>query len=131
MPANTTPIFPLTPVIGIANISSAVTTRTVSGVTGLTSVKAGGTNGTRVDQISIQATSTTTAGMIRLWLFSGSGNAQLFHEEPVGAITPSASLAAYNTDIFYTTLLIPSGWTLYASTQNAEAFNVILYGGDY
>lgn len=131
MPANTAPIFPLTPVIGVANISTANTNRTVTGTTGLTSVRAGGTNGTRVDQISIQATATTTAGMIRLWLYSGSGNAQLYHEEIVSAITPSATLAAYNTDLFYTTLVIPSGWTLYASTEKAEAFNVILYGGDY
>lgn len=131
MPANTAPIFPLTPIIGIANISSAVTTRTVTGVTGLTSVKAGGTNGTRVDQISIQATATTTAGIVRLWLYSGSGNAQLFQETLITAITPSATLAAFSTSITYSTLLIPNGWTLYASTEKAEAFNVILYGGDY
>jgi hypothetical protein len=131
MPANTAPIFPVSPVIGVANISSAITTRTVTGVTGLTSVQAGGTNGTRVDRISIKATATTTAGIIRLWLYSGSGNAQLFHEEIVSAITPSATTAAYSTDIYYTDLLIPSGWTLYASTEKAEAFNVFLHGGEY
>lgn len=131
MPANTAPIFPLTPVIGVANISTANTNRTVTGTTGLTSVRVGGTNGTRVDQISIQATATTTAGMIRLWLYSGSGNAQLFQEVLVTAITPSATLAAFSTSIQYSTLLIPNGWTLYASTEKTEAFNVILYGGDY
>lgn len=131
MPANFKPIFPLAPVVAVANISSAITTRTVTGVTGLTSVKAGGTNGTRVDRIRIQATATTTAGMIRLWLFSGTGNAQLRYEELVSAITPSATVAAFNTEIVFADLLIPSGWTLYASTEKAEAFNVILHGGDY
>lgn len=131
MPANFKPIFPLTPVIAVANISTAVTTRTVTGVTGLTSVKAGGTNGTRVDRIKIQATATTTAGMIRLWLYSGSGNAQLRHEELVSAITPSATLAAFNTEITFLDFLIPSGWTLYASPEKSEAFNIILHGGDY
>ena len=131
MPANFKPIFPLSPVVGVANISSAITTRTVTGVTGLTSVKAAGTNGTRVDRVRVNATATTTAGMIRLWLFSGTGNAQLRHEEPVTAVTPSATVAGFTTEIVFPDLVLPSGWTLYASTHQAEAFNVFMHGGDY
>lgn len=131
MPANFKPIFPLTPVIGIANISAANANRTVTGITGLTSVRAGGTFGTRIDRVRIQATGTTTAGIIRLWLYSGSGNAQLRHEELVSAVTPSPTLAAYNTEIVFDDLLIPAGWTLYASTEKAETFNIIAHGGDY
>lgn len=131
MPANFKPIFPLAPAIAVANISSAITTRTVSGVTGLTSVKAGGANGTRVDQVRIQATSTTTAGVVRLWIFSGSGNAQLMWEELVTAVTPSATVPAFTSSVVFSDFLLPSGWTLYASTEKAEAFNVILHGGDY
>lgn len=131
MPANTAPIFPVTPVIGVANISTANTARTATGVTNLTLVRAGGTNGTRIDQVSIQATASTTAGMVRLWLYSGTGNAQLFHEELVSAITPSASVAAYTTDITFSNLVIPSGWSLYASTEKSEAFVVMAFGGDY
>lgn len=131
MPANFKPIFPVAPVVAIANISTANTSRTATGVTNLTLVRAGGTNGTRVDRIRIQATATTTAGMVRLWLYSGSGNAQLRHEEPVSAITPSATVASFNTEITFADLLIPTGWSLYASTEKSEAFNIILHGGDY
>lgn len=131
MPANTSPIFPITPVAAVANISSAITTRTVTGVTGLTSLKAAGSFGTRIDRISIRATATTTAGTIRIWLYDGSGNANLIWEEPVYAVTPSATLPAFSADIVLEDLVIPSGKTLYVSTEKAEAFNVIAFGGDY
>lgn len=131
MPANFKPIFPVAPVVAIANISTANTSRTATGVTNLTLVRAGGTNGTRVDRVRIQATATTTAGMIRLWLYSGTGNAQLRHEEVVSAVTVGASTPAYNTEVTFADLLIPTGWSLYASTEKSEAFNIILHGGDY
>lgn len=131
MPANFKPIFPVTPVVAVANISTANTARTATGVTNLTLVRAGGTNGTRVDRVRIQATATTTAGMIRLWLYSGTGNAQLRHEEVVSAVTVGASTPAYNTEVTFADLLIPTGWSLYASTEKSEAFNIILHGGDY
>lgn len=136
MPANVDPIFPLTPKIGIGNLSSAITTRTVSGVTGLVSVFAAGSNGSIIDTIQITATATTTAGMVRLWLYAGSGNAQLYDEVIVSAITPSSTTPAFSSTIYYngtskTRLVLPTGYTLYACPHNAEAFNVIAYGGDY
>ena len=131
MSANTSPIFPLVPVIGAANISSAVTGLTVSGVTGLTSLLAAGTNGTRVDTVEVQATGNTTANMVRLWVYAGSGNAQLFKEVPIPVNTASASNPAVSVTVPFATLVLPTGYTLYASTNNAEAYNVLAFGGNY
>ena len=131
MSANTSPIFPLTPVIGAANISSAVTGLTVSGVTGLTSVLAAGANGTRVDAVEVQATGNTTANMVRLWVYAGSGNAQLIKEVAIPANTASASNPAVSVTVPFSTLVLPTGYTLYASTNNAEAYNVLAFGGSY
>ena len=131
MSANTSPIFPLTPVIGAANISSAVTGLTVSGVTGLTSVLAAGANGTRVDAVEVQATGNTTANMVRLWVYVGSGNAQLIKEVAIPANIASASNPAVSVTVPFSTLVLPTGYTLYASTNNAEAYNVLAFGGSY
>jgi len=134
MAANTSPIFPLTPVIGIANISTAVSARTASGITGLTIVgSTPGTNGQRVDQLSIIATGTTTAGMIRIWFYWAgyTTNAQLLYEIPVSAITPSATVVAWSYSFSPINLTLPSPAALYASTEKAEAFVVYKFAGDY
>ena len=131
MAASNLPIYPKTPATGFGLLSAAVTTRTVTGVTGLTQVLAAGADGTRVDSIQIQATATTTAGMVRLWIYSGSGDAQLFDEVPISAVTPSGTVAAFSLTRLYSTLVLPAGYSLYASTNNAEAFTVRAFGGNY
>ena len=128
---NFKPIFPLTPKIGKANISVANTNRVVTGVTGLTLVMAAGTDGTRLDRLKVQATATTTAGVIRLWIFSGSGNADLYDEILVTAATPSATVEAFSAVMDFNAEFLPAGYSLYASTHNGEAFNVIVFGGDF
>lgn len=131
MAANTLPIFPVAARVGVANISSASAIRTTTGVTGLTSLFVAGTNGSRVDRIRVKATATTTAGMVRIWIYSGSGNAQLLFEIPVSAITPSATVASFDTYLNVDMENLPSGYTLYATTEKAEAFNVMAFGGDW
>ena len=136
MPANNYPIVPAAGVIGVANVSTANTARTATGTTNLTQVVAAGSNGTRVDAVRIQATVTTTAGMVRLWWYSGSGNAQLINETAVSAVTASATAIAAVYDVYFDglnnpVLVLPTGGGLYASTEKSEAFNVVALGGDY
>lgn len=131
MAANIVPIFPKSPLLGVANISTANANRTVTGVTGLTLVVASSTEGARLDRVRVQATVATTVGFIRLWLYNGAGDAQLIREVPITAATPSASVAAFSVDVDFDRETIPGGWSLYASTHNAEAFNVCAFGGAY
>jgi len=131
MPANTEPIFTLTPVIGRAAISAANTNRDGTGT--IVSVITGAANGTRISRIIIQAIVTTTAGMVRLYIDNGV-NIYLWREVAVTAITGSASVAEFVSIISLvgeTALNLPSGYSLQASTHNAEAFNVIAEGGNY
>lgn len=133
MPANTQPIFPNVPRIAVANLSAANTTRASVATGSLTNgvlILAAGSNGSRIDQITVQATGTTTAGMVRLWL-AISGTAHLYDEFPVTAVTPSGSVVTFRDARLYTTLVLPSTASLYATTHNAEAFNVTAHGGDY
>ncbi len=129
MSANTTPIFTLTPQIGMVQISTANANRDGTGTLG--TVLSGAVNGTRVDRITVTATVSTTAGMVRLFLYDGT-NTRLFYEIPVTAITVSASVAGFTQTIALANgLVLPSGWSLKAATHNAETFNVLAFAGDF
>jgi hypothetical protein len=133
MPANTEPIFVLTPRIAVVRISTANTNRDGTGTLG--DVITGGTNGTRVDRIVIKATSTTTAGMVRLYLYDGT-NTRLWDEVIVLAITPSGTVVSFKTvqqspDLMSPLVVLASGQKIQASTHNAESFDVTAFGGDF
>jgi hypothetical protein len=134
MAVSNVPIFEQAPKIGgiATQVSVANTARDGSGT--LVDIVTGGTNGTRIDHIDIQAAGAVTDGVIRLFLFSGSGTARLWREILVQAITPSATIQAWSASIDCSLngnrLVLPSGYVLRASTHNAETFNVIAHGGD-
>lgn len=123
-----------TPKVGVGQISTANTNRDGTGTIG--TVFTAGSSGSRIDMIDIQATATTTAGMVRLFLHNGT-TAFLLAEVPVVAVTPSGTIPAFSAQLNSNTMtqvlpiVIPTGWSLRASTHNAEAFNVIALGGDF
>jgi hypothetical protein len=122
------------PKVGVGQISTANTARDGTGTIG--TVFTAGSNGSRIDMIDVQATATTTAGMVRLFVHDGT-NAYLVAELPVVATTPSGTNPSYsqqlntNTMTQFLPIVLPTGWSLRASTNNAEAFNVIAFGGDF
>lgn len=131
MTANTNPIFTATPKIGIGQISTANTNRDGTGTIG--TILSAGTYGTRVNRIQIKATVTTTAGMIRIFIHDGS-NYRLYKEIPVDAITPSGTVEAFEYTLDLQNedaIILPTGYSIRASTHNAETFNVFAEGGDY
>lgn len=111
-----------------AQISTANTNRDGTGTIG--TVLTAGSNGTKITEVVATATGTTTAGMIRLYLHDGT-NTRLFDEFAVAAVTPSASVPVWRGAKVYANLNIPSGWSLRASTHNAETFNIAVDAGDY
>jgi|GEM_PF-1522491 hypothetical protein len=205
------------PRVGIANISTANTNRDGTGT--IVAAFVAGSSGSRIDKVVIEATSTTTAGMVRLFITKGkagvtistitfvgttatvttaaahglsTGNkitvqgafpddynvtdvavtvtgattftytmsttptlnastvgaysstpstpvSNLWREITVSAATPSGTVSAFtntasstNTaDAGYLPLVLPPGWSLRAAPNNAEAFNVLVSGGDF
>lgn len=90
-----------------------------------------GASGSRIDDIYMTATVTTTAGMIRLFISDGT-NTRLLSETPVAAITVSATTAAWTAVLLSQGLVIPSGYILKASTEKSEAINIIVTrAGDF
>jgi hypothetical protein len=122
-----TPQFASSPRLGVGLVSTANVNTNGSGT--LVSVMSAGSSGTKINEILVQASSTVTAGMVRIFVFDGTTN-YLFDEFPVTATIPSSSSAAYRLYKVYDNLVIPSGYSLRASTNNAESFNVMIWGAD-
>jgi hypothetical protein len=118
-----------TPRAALGQVSTANTARDGTGT--LATILTAGSNGTRIDDIKVQATGTTTAGVVRLFLHDGT-NARLFAEILVSAVTPSTTVEAWSATLLNQAIAIPSGWSLRASTNNAETFNLIVNrAGDF
>jgi hypothetical protein len=89
-----------------------------------------GSGGSRLTGGRIEGVGTVTAGMIRLFVSDGT-NTRLYDERPVTATTPSGTVPGWQDDFsFPESFTLQSGWSLKASTNNAETFNVFAYGGD-
>jgi hypothetical protein len=115
---------------GVA-ISTANTAFDGSGTVG--TVITAGASGTRIDRVRVQAITTTTAGRVRLFLYDGSAYFAL-EEVPIAAATMSATVSGVAADVIFgdvRPLSLPSGWSIVASTHNANTFNVTAYGADF
>lgn len=124
----TSPTFTGTPRVGIGALSAANTNRDGTGT--IVDVLTGVAAGTKVFEVRVQATATTTAGMVRIYLYNGT-TYSLFDEIPVAAVTGSASVAEFEAVRTYGNLILPSAsYKLSAATHNAETINVIVSGGD-
>lgn len=132
MAVTATPIFRQAEKVGVAQIATANTNRDGSGTVG--TVFTSGSNGSQIDHIDIKAAGNTTAGMVRLFIYDGT-NYRLWKEIDVTAATPSGTVKAFSTTIDCSkrenNLFLQSGYSLRATTHNAETFNVHAFGGDY
>jgi hypothetical protein len=125
----TTPSFASTVRVGLGTLATADTARTGT-PTNVVTVFTAGSSGSRIDEINIIATATTTAGVVRLWIYNGT-TYYLFEEILVSAITPSTAVATFNTTLTFNNFMLPTGHSLRATTNNSEGFNVIAFGGDF
>ena len=126
--------FAATPNYGIVAISTANTAKDGTGTLG--TVLTAGSTGSRIDGICIKATVTTTSGAIRLFIHNGT-TAFLLTEIPVIAVTSSATATSFEAQLNGSTMsqlfpiTLPTGYSLRASTNNAESFNIMAQGGNF
>lgn len=99
---------------------------------------ANGGTGALIEFVTVCATTTTTAGMVRL--FVDDGTAHMVREIAVGAITPSATVKAFTITTtegadangkLEVGIRLKPGDILKASTHNAETFTVRAEGGEF
>jgi hypothetical protein len=126
---STTAQYAATPRAALGQVSTANTNRDGTGT--LASVLTAGSSGSRIDDIYIAATGTTTAGVVRLFLFDGTNN-RLWQEILVTAVTPSTTQQVWNYTLLNQALILPVNYILKASTNNAETFNInVTRAGDF
>ena len=157
MPANTSPIFPLTPNPGVMNalLTTAMTnTKAFDGTeaagTAMVLAMTAGANGARLDTIEVRvvstngatASSTTAATLVRFWMNNASANTtatnnQLLGELEIPAVT-NVALATAKNPVFTLPVgkVIPAGYKVYAGLTVAVggtncALLVCPTAGDY
>lgn len=124
----TVPNYASTPFLKVAQVSVANTARDGTGT--LATVCTAPSTGCRIEQIVITATGTTTAGMVRIFIYDGT-NTRLFAEVPVTAITVGASTPGFTATLNFSTLVLEANDEIRAATHNAETFNVFAIGGSF
>lgn len=133
----TTAQFTAQPTVDVAQVSTANTNRDGTGtiVTVATGPSATAANGVgkRIMRVTVAATGTTTAGVIRFYISTDNGTTnRLICERLVTAITPSTSVAIFRSEIgelVGLTLVGGGNCLLRASTNNAETFNIMVESG--
>lgn len=124
----TSPQYASVPATAMTQVATANTLRDGTGTLG--TLITGSATGTRVDDIYITATGTTTAGAIRMFL-SDETNNRLLAEYLVTAVTPSLTVTTWTAFLSNLGIILKTGWSLKFSTNNAETFNIMMTrGGD-
>lgn len=89
----------------------------------------GASNGTLIKTVTVKATGNTSQGMVRLFIYNGDVNF-LVSEIEIPAVTKSATDPAFEITVPLDYAL-ESGWSLKASTEVGESFNVIAEALDW
>jgi len=111
-------------------VSFATANSNLDGTGTLGDIITGASQGTHIQHVKIKAEGTTTAGMIRLFIYD-LATTLLMKEFLVAAITPSATVQSWEVEWIPTTnLILASGEILRVSTENAETFTAFAFGGD-
>lgn len=112
---------------GIVTISTANTNRDGTGTLG--TVLTAASNGTLIKTVTVKAIVSTTHGMVRLFVHDGT-NTRLLHEIEVFPVTKASINKAFETTVNLN-FSLKSGYSLKASTEKAESFNIIAEGLDW
>lgn len=135
MPANTSPVFPLTPVIPVGQtLATANTAKDGTGT--VATLYTAGANGSKLSGVQIAYTGTSVATVLRLFINNGSTNAtatnnSLYKSVAIPANTLSEVAAANDIPVSLD-LTLPAGYKLMATigTTIAAAIAVTASGGD-
>lgn len=95
------------------------------------------TNGCRIDNIQVKAcssafTSATVAQSVMIWMHDGT-TAYIVKEIIVTAVTPSTTVASYDSGLIPLAVVLPAAFALYISTSitttaSTTALSVIAFG---
>jgi len=118
---------------GIVNISVANPNINGTGTLGLllTAISSGSYNniGTTLKGINIKAQTSTTQGMVRLFVYDGASY-HFWSEVSIPAQTQSAVNTTFSTS-FQTELVLNPGYQLFASTSTGQVFDITAFANNF
>lgn len=92
---------------------------------------ANGWKGCRIESVTIKALTTSTMGMVRLFLYNTSVT-RLLTEIPIAAITQSATEKTFEQKISLNNFSLKAGWEIRATTENSsQSIAVTIEGNDW
>jgi hypothetical protein len=115
---------------GLGQVSTANTNRDGSGT--LATVLTAASNGTNIQTVTIKATGSPAAGIVRLFIYNGTTNF-LLSEIPVVATTQTGTAHSFSSRVIFggNDFALKAGYLLKASTEIGNTFNVIAEGLDW
>jgi hypothetical protein len=127
-----TPNFVATPRYYRGRATAANTARDGTGT--IVDIVGTGSGARKIDRIEIVAEGTTTAGIVRLYIWNGT-DYRLWREVDVPAITPSGTVDAFRAEVDLSfagqIFVLESTHKLGFAPHNAETFIGHAWGGDF
>jgi len=124
----TSPVFAAIPKISSVVIATADSSYTSP--TNVGNLITGGTNGTRISEIVIKCAATSSAAIVRVFLWNGSSYF-LFDEATIAAATGSSTVQQNRVSLTYNNLILPSSsWSLRVTTSVSQTTHVTALGAD-
>lgn len=124
----TSPVFAVTPRVGAVSIATADSSYTAP--TNVGTLITGVAAGTRISEIVVKCAATSSAAIVRIFLYDGS-TYWLFDEITVAAATGSATVQQTRVSTIYNNLILPSAsWSVRVTTSVSQATHVTALGAD-
>lgn len=122
------PVFAVTPRVGAVSIATADSSYTAP--TNVGTLITGASTGTRISEIVVKNAATSTAAIVRIFLYDGS-TYWLFDEITIAAATGSATVQQTRVSTVYNNLILPSAsWSVRVTTSVSQATHVTALGAD-
>lgn len=124
-----TAAFASTPKLGFGQATTANTNK--DGTGSLATLLTAGSSGAYLKKLTVAALTTTTTGILRLFISTDGGSTKkMFKEYAVTAATPSATVLGFSTTDTLN-MVIPASAIVYMATEKTETFNCHIEYGDY
>lgn len=122
------PQFAVTPRIGAVSIATADSSYTSP--TNVGTLITGASSGTRINEIVIKNAASSSAAVVRIFLFDGS-TYWLFDEVAIAAASGSSTVLQFRTRLSYDNLVLPStSWSIRVTTSVSQTTHVTAFGAD-
>lgn len=128
---SSTPAFASTPNVGSASLGGFDTSLTAPST--VSTILTAGSSGAKIDEIVVQGTGTTVAGVVNIFVHDGSSYS-LVDQFLITAVTSSTTAVAFRNTRQYANLILENGWTLRASHtttgNDTNKLRVTAFGAD-